>query len=88
MIALVNDTPYGLSSSVWTGDRARAERVATKIRIGLVWINCWFVRDLRVPFGGQKKSGIGREGGTHSLDFFSEWKSICFFGEGKGNSPC
>ncbi len=83
VIAQVNDTPYGLSSSIWTKNHSRAERVATKLRIGLVWINCWFVRDLRVPFGGQKKSGIGREGGSHSLDFFSEWKSVCFFGEGQ-----
>ncbi len=81
VIELVNATPYGLSASLWTSDRARAERVAGKIRTGLVWINSWFVRDLRVPFGGQKKSGIGREGGTHSLEFFSEWKSVCFSGE-------
>ena len=73
----VNDTPYGLSASIWTTNLARAHRVAREIQIGLVWINCWFVRDLRVPFGGQKRSGLGREGGTHSLDFFSEWKSVC-----------
>lgn len=76
-IAAVNSTPYGLSASIWTSDEKRADRVAKQIRIGLVWVNCWFVRDLRVPFGGQKRSGVGREGGRHSLDFFSEWKSVC-----------
>jgi aminomuconate-semialdehyde/2-hydroxymuconate-6-semialdehyde dehydrogenase len=76
-IGLVNDTPYGLSASVWTEDENRAQRVSRQIRTGLVWINCWFVRDLRVPFGGQKRSGLGREGGRYSLDFFSEWKSVC-----------
>jgi aminomuconate-semialdehyde/2-hydroxymuconate-6-semialdehyde dehydrogenase len=75
--ALVNGTPYGLSASIYTKNVERAERMSRKIRAGMVWINCWFARDLRVPFGGQKKSGIGREGGTHSLDFFSEWKSVC-----------
>lgn len=76
--ALVNGTPYGLSSSIYTKDDAKADRMASKIRAGMIWINCWFARDLRVPFGGQKRSGIGREGGTHSLDFFSEWKSVCY----------
>jgi aminomuconate-semialdehyde/2-hydroxymuconate-6-semialdehyde dehydrogenase len=81
-IELANDTPYGLSASIWTRDLQRAHRVARKLHIGMVWVNCWFVRDLRVPFGGQKRSGVGREGGTHSLDFFSEWKSICIKSEG------
>ncbi len=76
-IGAVNSTPYGLSASVWTRDLERANRTARAIRTGLVWVNCWFVRDLRVPFGGQKRSGLGREGGKHSLDFFSEWKSVC-----------
>lgn len=80
VVEWVNATPYGLSCSVWTADRDQADRVAQAVRIGMVWINCWFVRDLRVPFGGQKKSGIGREGGQHSLDFFSEWKSTCYSG--------
>jgi len=79
--AAVNDTPYGLSSSIWTHDLAKAKRVASALRIGLVWINTWFQRDLRVPFGGQKKSGLGREGGRHSLDFYSDWKSLCFHRE-------
>jgi aminomuconate-semialdehyde/2-hydroxymuconate-6-semialdehyde dehydrogenase len=73
----VNSTQYGLSASIWTQDSARAERVSKAIHAGLVWVNCWFARDLRVPFGGQKRSGVGREGGKHSLDFFSEWKSVC-----------
>jgi len=77
VIHAVNDTPYGLSASVWTADLARARRVTQQLRIGLVWVNCWFVRELRVPFGGQKRSGVGREGGKHSLEFFSEWKSVC-----------
>jgi aminomuconate-semialdehyde/2-hydroxymuconate-6-semialdehyde dehydrogenase len=79
-----NATPYGLSASVWTRDLERANRVASRLQSGLVWVNCWFVRDLRVPFGGQKRSGVGREGGKHSLDFFSEWKSVCVRTGGKG----
>jgi aminomuconate-semialdehyde/2-hydroxymuconate-6-semialdehyde dehydrogenase len=78
VVGLVNATPYGLSASVWTSDPARAERVARQLRCGLVWTNCWFVRDLNVPFGGQKRSGLGREGGEYSLNFFSDLKSICF----------
>lgn len=76
-IRLTNATPYGLSASVYSTDEKQIERVTRAIRIGLVWVNCWFARDLRVPFGGQKKSGIGREGGKWSLDFYSEWKSVC-----------
>jgi aminomuconate-semialdehyde/2-hydroxymuconate-6-semialdehyde dehydrogenase len=75
--AWANATPYGLSASVWTADAAKAKRVATALRSGLVWVNSWFVRDLRVPFGGQKRSGLGREGGDYSLSFFSDYKSIC-----------
>jgi len=77
VIKQVNSTPYGLSASIWTTDMERADRVSRAIHAGLVWVNCWFARDLRVPFGGQKRSGVGREGGKHSLDFFSEWKSVC-----------
>lgn len=77
VVDAVNDTQYGLSATIWTSDLDRAHRVARRLHSGLVWINCWFVRDLRVPFGGQKRSGVGREGGKHSLDFFSEWKSVC-----------
>lgn len=80
VVQAANATPYGLSASVYTKDLAKAERVAKRLRDGMVWINCWFARDLRVPFGGQKRSGVGREGGKHSLDFFSEWKSVCYRG--------
>ncbi len=73
-----NATSYGLSSCVWTLDKARAQRIATALHTGLVWINSWLVRDLRVPFGGQKRSGLGREGGDFSLDFYSDWKSVCY----------
>jgi aminomuconate-semialdehyde/2-hydroxymuconate-6-semialdehyde dehydrogenase len=72
-----NSTPYGLSCSIWTRDITRGHRLAAAIQAGTVWVNCWFVRDLRVPYGGVKKSGIGREGGRHSLEFFTEAKNIC-----------
>ena len=65
-----NDTEYGLACSVWTRDLARAHRVAGRIEAGLVWVNSWFLRDLRTAFGGAKQSGIGREGGVHSLEFY------------------
>ncbi|HMP54583.1 MAG TPA: aldehyde dehydrogenase family protein, partial [Candidatus Melainabacteria bacterium] len=71
-------TDYGLSTSVWTENVNRAHRVSRDLEVGLVWVNCWFARDLRTPFGGQKSSGIGREGGNHSLDFFSETKTISY----------
>jgi aminomuconate-semialdehyde/2-hydroxymuconate-6-semialdehyde dehydrogenase len=76
-IAFANSTRYGLSSSVWTRDLQRAHRVAAAIDSGTVWINCWLLRDLRVPFGGMKESGIGREGGFESLRFFTEVKNVC-----------
>ncbi|WP_085992691.1 aldehyde dehydrogenase [Oceanobacillus senegalensis] len=72
----VNDTHYGLSASVWSSDIKRATRVASQIEAGMVWINTWFLRDLRTPFGGMKHSGIGREGGAHSFDFYSELTNI------------
>lgn len=81
VVDAVNATPYGLSASVWSADGERGLRVSRALATGLVWVNCWFVRDLRVPFGGQKRSGVGREGGRHSLDFFSEWKSVCLWQE-------
>ncbi|KAG0260073.1 hypothetical protein BG011_002144 [Mortierella polycephala] len=76
-IQLANDSEYGLSCSVWTENGRRARRVASEIQAGTVWVNTWMARDLRMPFGGMKKSGLGREGGDHSLDFYSELKTIC-----------
>ena len=76
-IAIANGVPYGLSASVWTRDLARAHRVAAALDVGMVWVNTWLVRDLRVPFGGTKESGVGREGGGYSLDFFSEQRNVC-----------
>src|SRR5438094_1071359 len=77
VIGYANDTDYGLASSVWTQNLSRAHRVAERIHTGTVWINCWLVRDLRVPFGGMKASGVGREGGDEALRFFTEAKNIC-----------
>lgn len=74
---LANATEYGLSASVWTSDIGRAHRLAEKIQAGTVWVNCWLLRDLRVPFGGTKQSGIGREGGDEALRFFTEPKNVC-----------
>ena len=76
-VALANGVDYGLSASLWTRDLARAHRVAAALETGMVWVNTWLKRDLRVPFGGVKASGVGREGGRHSLEFFSEPKNIC-----------
>jgi aminomuconate-semialdehyde/2-hydroxymuconate-6-semialdehyde dehydrogenase len=76
-LQFANSTRYGLSSTVWTRDLARAHRVAAAIDSGTVWINCWLLRDLRVPFGGAKESGVGREGGFESLNFFTEAKNVC-----------
>ena len=77
IVARANDTNYGLAASVWTKDLAKAHRVAGQLEVGLVWVNSWFLRDLRTPFGGAKQSGIGREGGVHSLEFYTELKNIC-----------
>jgi aminomuconate-semialdehyde/2-hydroxymuconate-6-semialdehyde dehydrogenase len=76
-VALANDTSYGLASSVWTTDLSRGHRVAQRMRVGLSWVNTWFLRDLRSPFGGVGLSGIGREGGEFSLDFYSELTNVC-----------
>ncbi|HEY8278971.1 MAG TPA: aldehyde dehydrogenase [Bdellovibrionota bacterium] len=76
-IALANGTEYGLSGSVWSGNTSRAHRVAQALDVGTVWVNSWMLRDLAVPFGGMKHSGLGREGGEHSLEFFTETKNIC-----------
>lgn len=72
-----NSVRYGLSSTIWTENLSRAHRMAEKIESGIVWINCWLLRDLRTPFGGVKDSGIGREGGFEALRFFTEEKNVC-----------
>ncbi|MGA8943900.1 MAG: aldehyde dehydrogenase [Thermoactinomyces sp.] len=77
VIERANDTHYGLSATIWTNDLRRAHRVAGQIEAGIIWINTWFLRDLRTPFGGMKQSGIGREGGMHSFEFYTELKNIC-----------
>ncbi len=76
-VARANDSDYGLATAIWTQDITRAHNVARSMRSGLVWINTWYLRDLRTPFGGVRMSGIGREGGRHSLDFYSEGTNIC-----------
>jgi aminomuconate-semialdehyde/2-hydroxymuconate-6-semialdehyde dehydrogenase len=77
VIERANDTSYGLSATIWTRDLSRAHRVASQIEAGVIWINTWFLRDLRTPFGGMKMSGIGREGGIYSFEFYTELKNIC-----------
>ena len=72
-----NSTDYGLSATIWTQDLKKAHRVAHKVKSGVVWVNCWLLRDLRTPFGGMKQSGLGREGGFDALRFFTEEKNIC-----------
>jgi acyl-CoA reductase-like NAD-dependent aldehyde dehydrogenase len=81
-IALANSTRYGLAATVFTGDRARARRVSAQLVAGTVWVNCFFVRDLAAPFGGAGLSGIGREGGTWSFDFYSDVKNTVYAGQG------
>src|SRR5699024_1940318 len=71
-IAIANATDYGLAASLWTGNASRTHRVAAALDFGIVWVNCWMLRDLRTPFGGVKHSGHGREGGTDALRFFTE----------------
>ncbi|HRP20915.1 MAG TPA: aldehyde dehydrogenase family protein, partial [Alicycliphilus sp.] len=76
VLAKVNANRYGLATSVFTQDISRANRLAQQIEVGLCWINSWFLRDLRTPFGGSKQSGIGREGGVHSLEFYTELRNV------------
>ncbi|NNM55570.1 2-hydroxymuconic semialdehyde dehydrogenase [Acidocella sp.] len=76
-IRLANATPYGLAASVWTENLSRAHRVAARMEVGICWVNSWFLRDLRTAFGGAKASGIGREGGVHSLEFYTEITNVC-----------
>ncbi len=77
-IYLANASRYGLAASVWTQNSSKAKRIARQLESGIVWINCWMLRDLRTPFGGVKDSGLGREGGDYALKFFSETKNVCF----------
>lgn len=77
VLKYANSTTYGLSATLWTENLTRAHRMAEKIQSGIVWINCWLVRDLRTPFGGVKGSGVGREGGFEALRFFTEPKNVC-----------
>jgi aminomuconate-semialdehyde/2-hydroxymuconate-6-semialdehyde dehydrogenase len=76
VVALINDNRYGLATSIYTQDIGRANRMARAIEVGLCWINSWFLRDLRTPFGGSKQSGIGREGGVHSFEFYTELRNV------------
>ena len=76
-LQLANACSYGLSASIWTQDISCANRVAAKVEAGIVWVNCWLLRDLRTPFGGTKNSGVGREGGWEALRFFTEAKNVC-----------
>jgi aminomuconate-semialdehyde/2-hydroxymuconate-6-semialdehyde dehydrogenase len=75
-IALANDTTYGLASVLWTNHLDRAHRVSSALQSGIVWVNCWLLRDLRTPFGGVKQSGLGREGGWEAMRFFTEAKNV------------
>jgi len=76
-LQLANASDYGLSATIWTQDVSRANRVAAKVHSGVLWVNCWLLRDLRTPFGGFKNSGVGREGGWEALRFFTEPKNVC-----------
>ena len=76
-VVMANDTKYGLAASVWTSNLKRGHTIAQQMNVGITWVNCWFLRDLRTPFGGVGLSGIGREGGVHSLNFYSELNNIC-----------
>ncbi|MFN8287377.1 MAG: aldehyde dehydrogenase [Chitinophagales bacterium] len=80
VLGMANSVKYGLASSVWTTNLKRAHRVAEKIEAGIVWVNCWLLRDLRTPFGGVKASGVGREGGWEAMRFFTEAKNVCIKG--------
>ncbi len=77
VIDYANSTAYGLSATIWTGNLKRAHRVADQLKSGIIWVNCWLLRDLRTPFGGMKQSGLGREGGWEAMRFFTESKNVC-----------
>ena len=76
-LALANCSDYGLAATIWTQDVSRAQRMASQVHSGIIWVNCWLLRDLRTPFGGFKNSGMGREGGWEALRFFTEPKNVC-----------
>jgi aminomuconate-semialdehyde/2-hydroxymuconate-6-semialdehyde dehydrogenase len=76
-VRLANASSYGLAASLWTENLTRAHRVAEQVRCGTIWVNCWLLRDLRVPFGGMGSSGVGREGGEEALRFFTEPQNVC-----------
>ena len=77
VLKYANSTSYGLAAIVWTENLTRTHRVANALHTGIVWVNCWLLRDLRTPFGGVKNSGVGREGGFEALNFFTEPKNVC-----------
>ena len=77
VVKYANSTKYGLSATVWTKDLSKANRLSHSLQSGIVWVNCWLVRDLRTPFGGVKESGVGREGGSYALNFFTETTNVC-----------
>lgn len=77
VVQYANSTSYGLAATIWTENLTRAHRLAHQMQSGIVWINCWMLRDLRTPFGGMKNSGVGREGGWEALRFFTEAKNVC-----------
>ena len=77
VLLMANSTDYGLAATIWTENLTRAHRMANEIQMGIVWINCWLLRDLRTPFGGVKSSGVGREGGFEAFKFFTEAKNVC-----------
>lgn len=77
LIQYANSTKYGLSATIWTTNIGKANRVSNNLQAGIIWVNCWLVRDLRTPFGGVKESGVGREGGTYALNFFTETTNVC-----------
>ncbi len=78
-VEYANSTPYGLSATIWSENIARCHRMASRVQSGVIWINCWLLRDLRTPFGGMKQSGVGREGGFEALKFFTEPKNVCVY---------
>ncbi|MGH8362322.1 MAG: aldehyde dehydrogenase [Gammaproteobacteria bacterium] len=77
VVAWANGTPYGLAASLWSRDVSRCHRIAARLEAGLIWVNCWMLRDLRVPMGGVKQSGNGREGGWEAMRFFTEARNVC-----------